>query len=69
VVRHTQVVDYANIIFDRDRSAALRVVHGYLNDVGIGYCGRYGEWGYLWTDEAFISGENAVAKALDRGAA
>jgi protoporphyrinogen oxidase len=56
---------YANIIFDLDRAAALKTVHAYLDDVGIAYCGRYGDWGYLWTDEAFKSGENAAQKVLD----
>ncbi len=66
VLRHAQLVPYANIIFDLDRAAALRVVHGYLEDVGIGWCGRYGDWGYLWTDEAFASGEAAARKVLGR---
>ena len=56
---------YANIIFDLDRAAALKTVHGYLDDLGIAYCGRYGDWGYMWTDETFKSGENAARKALD----
>ena len=43
---------YANIIFDLDRAAALKTVHGYLDDLGIAYCGRYGDWGYMWTDES-----------------
>jgi protoporphyrinogen oxidase len=60
------VVRYANIIFDLDRAAALATVHGYLDDLGIAYCGRYGDWGYLWTDESFKSGENAAQKVLDR---
>ena len=46
-----------------------QTVHGYLDDLGIGYCGRYGEWGYLWSDEAFLSGENAAQKTLERSAA
>jgi hypothetical protein len=41
-------------------------VHGYLDDIGIGYCGRYGEWGYLWSDESFLSGERAVERLLTR---
>ena len=57
---------YANVIFDLDRPEALKIVHGYLNDIGILYCGRYGEWGYQWTDEAFMSGEAAAQKILDR---
>jgi len=58
------LLPYANIIFDLDRAAALRTVHGYLDELGIGYCGRYGDWGYMWTDESFISGENAAEKVL-----
>lgn len=59
-------VPYANVIFDLDRPEALATVHGYLDELGIAYCGRYGEWGYIWTDQAFMSGENAAQKVLDR---
>jgi protoporphyrinogen oxidase len=59
-------VEYANIIFDLDRKAALETVHGFLDDIGVAYCGRYGDWGYLWTDESFKSGENAAQKILDK---
>lgn len=59
------VSPYANVIFDLDRADALETVHGYLDDIGVAYCGRYGEWGYHWTDQAFISGENAASKTLD----
>jgi protoporphyrinogen oxidase len=57
--------EYANIIFDHDRTEALRTVHGFLDDVAIRYCGRYGDWGYMWTDESFKSGEAAATRALD----
>jgi protoporphyrinogen oxidase len=60
------LLKYANIIFDLDRNAALKTVHDYLDDAGISYCGRYGDWGYMWTDESFISGEKAAQKALDQ---
>jgi protoporphyrinogen oxidase len=63
---NTMLVRYANIIFDLERAAALETVHGYLDDLGIIYCGRYGDWGYLWTDESFRSGENAAQKVLDK---
>lgn len=62
--RGAKVVRYANVIFDLERAAALETVHGYLNDIGIHYCGRYGDWGYMWTDESFISGERAADSAL-----
>jgi protoporphyrinogen oxidase len=58
------LLPYANIIFDLDRAAALKTVHSYLDDLGIAYCGRYGEWGYLWTDESFKSGELAAERAI-----
>ncbi|MEM8964716.1 MAG: FAD-dependent oxidoreductase [Acidobacteriota bacterium] len=60
VHRSTQVIPYANIIFDHDRPAALETVFGYLDEIGIATCGRYGKWGYHWTDEAFRSGEEAA---------
>lgn len=53
-----------NVIFDHDRPAGLADVHGYLKDVGVGYCGRYGDWGYMWTDESFESGERAAERVL-----
>jgi protoporphyrinogen oxidase len=59
---------YANVIFDLDRAAALKTVHGYLDDLGIAYCGRYGDWGYMWTDESFKSGEVAAERALSTAA-
>jgi protoporphyrinogen oxidase len=64
VTRHAALVRYANVIFDHDRMAALETVHGYLKDIGVHYCGRYGDWGYMWTDESFTSGERAAESAL-----
>src|SRR5262249_26039948 len=65
--RGARLVKFANVIFDLDRKAALETVHGYLKDIGVAYCGRYGDWGYMWTDESFISGERAAETALTRG--
>jgi protoporphyrinogen oxidase len=66
VLREAMMIKYANIIFDHDREPSLKVVHAFLDDIGIAYCGRYGEWGYLWSDEAFVSGSEAAAKAVAR---
>lgn len=63
--KHAKIIQYANVIFDLDRPKALDSVHGYLDDIGIRYCGRYGEWGYHWTDESFISGENVAKKVMN----
>jgi protoporphyrinogen oxidase len=62
--KNAMLLKYANIIFDLDRAAALKTVHAYLDDLGIAYCGRYGDWGYMWTDESFISGEKAADRLL-----
>jgi protoporphyrinogen oxidase len=62
--RNTMYLRYANVIFDLERTEALKAVHGYLDDLGIAYCGRYGDWRYIWTDEAFLSGERAAQKVL-----
>lgn len=62
--RRAMVIPYANVIFDLERAAALKVVHGYLDELGIAYCGRYGDWAYMWTDESFKSGERAAEQAL-----
>jgi protoporphyrinogen oxidase len=64
VVRDAVFIPYANIIFDHDRVAALATVNGYLEDVGVQSCGRYGAWGYYWTDDSFKSGEQAAERAL-----
>ena len=55
---------YANVIFDHERREALQTVHGYLDDINVRYCGRYGLWAYIWTDQSFLSGEKAAEKAL-----
>lgn len=65
VFREALLIPYANIIFDHDRVVALEKVHGFLDDIGIAWCGRYGDWGYLWSDEAFLSGEAAAQKSID----
>jgi protoporphyrinogen oxidase len=62
--KKAMLLKYANIIFDLERADSLKTVHGFLDDIGIAYCGRYGDWGYMWTDESFISGERAAERAL-----
>ena len=64
--QETMHIDYANVIFDLERADALAIVHGYLDELGIAYCGRYGDWKYIWTDESFMSGEAAAEKILGR---
>jgi protoporphyrinogen oxidase len=53
-------IKYGYVIFDRDRQPAVDMIHGYLKSIGIIPCGRYGMWAYLWSDEAILSGKDAV---------
>ena len=55
---------YANIIYDQVRTAALGTVHGFLDDIGVRYCGRYGRWNHAWTDQAFMDGEATAREAV-----
>ena len=64
VFRDARLLRYANIIFDLERADGVKTVHAYLDDIGIAYCGRYGDWGYMWTDESFKSGERAAERVL-----
>ena len=63
--RDANYAEYANVIFDLEREENLAVVHGYLDEIGIRYCGRYGDWGYMWTDDSFKSGERAAQSVID----
>ncbi len=65
--KHVMHIPYANVIFDLETAPATALVHGWLRDVGIEYCGRYGDWAYIWTDQAFVSGETAAERIVDRG--
>ena len=57
---------WANVIFDQDRPRCLKLVHDYLDEIGLARCGRFGDWAYIWTDESFASGERAANMILDR---
>jgi protoporphyrinogen oxidase len=65
LLREAAVNRYANIIYDLERAPALRVVHDYLDEARVRYCGRFGNWDHAWTDQAFVSGEKTARTALD----
>ncbi|WP_455669287.1 protoporphyrinogen/coproporphyrinogen oxidase [Phocaeicola sp.] len=49
---------YANVIFDHNIYKAREIVRDYLSSIGIETIGRFGEWGYLWSDQSLLSGLN-----------
>lgn len=64
LARDARYIRYANVIFDHERAPALEIVHGYLADQNVHWCGRYGEWAYLWTDDAIMSGKRVAETIL-----
>lgn len=55
---HIGFEKYANIIFTEPVYEARKTVRTYLSSIGIETIGRFGEWDYLWSDQALMSGIN-----------
>lgn len=68
VYQEARYVPWANIIFDLDTAPAVKKIHAFLDENKISYCGRYGDWGYIWTDESYLSGQRAAQQIIDRTA-
>ena len=47
---------YANVIFDHNIYESRKIVRDYLYSIGIETIGRFGKWGYLWSDQSLMSG-------------
>lgn len=65
MLKDASINRYANVIFDGDRPGAVSKIHAFLDEIGVLYCGRYGNWDHAWTDEAFLSGGKAAELALE----
>jgi protoporphyrinogen oxidase len=63
-VRHREV-PYANVVFDRRRTTALETILPWVESTGVLLAGRYGEWGYHWTDDATRSGWKAAKHVIE----
>lgn len=53
-------VKYGNVIFYQGMEVDRKIVLDYLNEMKIISIGRFGEWDYLWSNQSFMSGYNAV---------
>ncbi len=60
VVKDIRFEPYANIIFTPEIYESRKVVREWLQAQGIKTIGRFGEWDYLWSHQAFESGMNVV---------
>ena len=61
-VRH---IKYANVIFYKGMEQHRDNVLKYLANKKIYSCGRFGKWDYLWSDQSFLSGIDAVKGCID----
>lgn len=57
----TRTLQYANIVFDHNRQPALDIILPFVESLGIELIGRFGQWGYHWTDDATKSGWQAAS--------
>ncbi|MFT5171341.1 MAG: hypothetical protein ACI9BD_001118, partial [Candidatus Marinamargulisbacteria bacterium] len=52
------------IISDAQRQAAVGQVRSWLADQQISTMGLFGEWQFIWSDQAFLSGQMAAKTML-----
>ncbi len=64
IVKDVRMKKYANIIFTPEIYEARNNVHHYLDQNGIYYAGRFGEWDYLWVGQSLLSGRRAAEKCI-----
>jgi protoporphyrinogen oxidase len=57
---------YAQVIYDHDRKENVELLHGFLKENDIYFGGRFADWTYTWSDEAFLRGEQAVEEILSK---
>lgn len=57
---HLGYEHYANVIFTEPIYESRKIVREWLSSVGIETIGRFGEWDYLWSDQALVSGLSVV---------
>ena len=60
VFMHHKHLRWGNVVFDLGMEERRNLVRNWLEQVGILSAGRFGEWDYLWSNQAFMSGLKAV---------
>lgn len=53
-------VKYANVIYYLDMERNRDFVRHAVEEQGVTMCGRFGTWGYLWSDQSFLSGRQTI---------
>ncbi|KRB60111.1 hypothetical protein ASE04_25695 [Rhizobium sp. Root708] len=60
VLTHHKRLPFGNVVFDIGMEARRNRVRDWVRSQGIALAGRFGEWDYLWSNQAFMSGRNAA---------
>lgn len=63
---HTDVrtLEFGNVVFLHGMETARDKVRAFYRQNGVYTVGRFGEWDYLWSDQALMSGRAAAANLL-----
>ena len=67
VLKHHKNLPFGNVVFDLGMEERRDAVREWVTSQDIHLAGRFGEWDYLWSNQAFMSGR-AAADALARSA-
>lgn len=59
---HHKQLRWGNVVFDLGMEDRRDSVQAWLERVGITSAGRFGEWDYQWSNQAFMSGVKAASK-------
>lgn len=58
---------YANVVFDLGMEGRRDLVRDWVRAAGIETAGRFGEWGYLWSNQSMMSGIHHARAAFGLG--
>ena len=64
---HHKRLTWGNVVFDLGMEQRRDLVLNWLKGVGIVSAGRFGEWDYFWSNQAYMSGKRAAQLIKERG--
>jgi len=62
IVKDMRILPYGNVVFYKGMEDDRKIVDDFLDSVKINRVGRFGQWKYLWTDQALLTGRNIKLK-------
>jgi len=54
---------YAYVVYDLNHSKNVKIMHEFLNEIGIIPIGRFGKWEYLNMDKSILDGKKSAEKS------